>query len=254
MGLSEDSLKRGRMAAIAPLIALIALALVCLVPAPLQAQDTPEPTAAYRLLPGDEISVQFPLNAELDAEGPIGPDGRFSVPLLGRVVLGGLTLDQAEATIDSAMLSAGIIANARTSIAVANFAGVVYVGGEVAKPGSVRIISALNPVQAITEAGGLLNTARSKKIAIIRPNGTESAVVQTINMRKFVKSGLGNGSVRLQAGDIVFVPKSTIAEINVWLDQHINKIIPNALNLNWNFGDFGANTNGAVNVGTPTGQ
>jgi len=226
MGLSVDSLKRGRMGFATPVMVLIALALLVVWPASTQAQDPGQPTAAYRLLPGDEVAIQFPLTPELDAEGPIGP-----------------------------MLNAGIVANARTSVSVANYAGVVYVGGEVAKPGSVRITSALNPVQAITEAGGLLNTARAKKIAIIRPNGSEPAVVQTINMRKFVKSGLGEGALRLRPGDIVFVPKSGIAEVNVWLDQHINKIIPNALNLNWNFGDFGnSNTNATVTAGNPTGQ
>lgn len=207
------------------------------------AEERASPTAAYTLLPGDEVKVRFPLNSELDTDGPIGPDGRVSVPLLGRVMIAGLTLDQAESRIDSALFNSGIVANARTSVSVANYAGVVYVGGEVAQPGSVPITSALNPLQAITEAGGLLDTAKSEKIAIIRPNGTEPAVVLTVNMRKFVKSGLGGGGVRLQPGDILFVPKSGIAEINVWLDQHINKIIPNALNFNWNFGDFGASAN-----------
>lgn len=252
MGVRLDSLRKGRMtrASLALFLAAFWITSWALPgPAsPARAQETAAAPAAYTLLPGDEVQLRFPLNSELDTDGPIGPDGRLSVPLLGRVVMAGLTLDQAESRIDRALFEAGIVANARTSVAVANYAGVVYVGGEVARPGSVPITSALNPLQAITEAGGLLDTAKSRKIAIIRPEGTGTAVVQTVNMRQFVKSGLGGGGVRLQPGDILFVPRSGIAEINVWLDQHINKIIPDALNFNWNFGEFGANPNPGVSA------
>ena len=249
MGFRWDSLKWGRVKIAKLICALWAFVAVGLAPATVLAQNQSAPDAAYRLLPGDEITVRFPLNSELDAEGPIGPDGRFSVPLLGRVVMAGLTLDQAEQAIDQALVDQRIVANARTSISVDSYAGVVYVGGEVAKPGSVPITRALNPLQAITEAGGLLDPAKARRIAVIRPNGNSQAVVQTINMRKFVKTGLGDGALRLQPGDILFVPKSTIAEINVWLDQHINKIIPDALNLNWNFGDCGPGPDAAVTTG-----
>jgi len=207
------------------------------------AQDLTVSKAAYRLTPGDEIALQFPLNPELDIEGPIGPDGRFSVPLLGRVNLAGLTLDEAEASIDRALMNEGIVANARTNITVADYKGVIYVGGEVASPGSVPISSGLNPIQAIIASGGLLDTARSKEIAIIRPKGASPAIVYKINMREFIEAGLGKGALQLQAGDIIFVPKSNIAEINLWIDQHIDEIIPDAFNLNWNFGVFDNNAN-----------
>jgi polysaccharide biosynthesis/export protein PslD len=250
MGVQLDSLKKERILA-AWLTLALALILAILGPASeARAQVGPTPPAVYKLLPGDQVQVRFPLNSELDTDGPIGPDGRFSVPLLGRVMIAGLSLDEAESRINRALFDAGIAANARTSVSVANYAGVVYVGGEVARPGSVPITAALNPLQAITEAGGLLNTAKSRKIAIIRPNGTETAVVQTVNMREFARWGRGGGGLPLQPGDILFVPKSAIAEINVWIDQHINKIIPNALNLNWNFGDFGAGPNASVSAST----
>ena len=43
----------------------------------------------YQLAPGDEIAVDFPYNAELNQKGPVGPDGRFAVPMLGSIVVAG---------------------------------------------------------------------------------------------------------------------------------------------------------------------
>ncbi len=48
---------------------------------------------AHRLAAGDEIELRFLLNPELnDARLVIGPDGRVTVPLLGPVLAGGLTV------------------------------------------------------------------------------------------------------------------------------------------------------------------
>ena len=42
--------------------------------------------------------------------------------------------------------------------------------------------------------------------------------------------------IDLQSQDIVFVPRSSIAEANLWIDQHINKLLPFSRSLNYNLG------------------
>jgi len=207
------------------------------------AQDLSPAAPEYRLLAGDEIAVKMPLNPELDTNGPIGPDGRFSIPLAGRVAIGGMTLGQAEAAIAQALQAAKVVANARPGIVVSKYAGLVYVGGEVRTPGPVPLNRALDPLQAIVNAGGLLDTARSKRVAIIRQAGIGPRRVEIVNVREIVKTGGQTVPVMLAPGDVVFVPKSTIAEVDLFIDQYINKIVPNALHFNVNMGN---------NNGTPT--
>ncbi|MCT2399908.1 polysaccharide export protein [Novosphingobium sp. HK4-1] len=206
----------------------------------------PGEPSPYRLSPGDRVAITLPLHPELNATGPIGPDGRFSLPMAGQVELGGLTVDEAQGAISAALHEARLVANARPSLAVEKFGGTVFVGGEVRNPGQVELTGPLNPLQAIISAGGLLGTARSKRIAVIRPTVSGPGNVYTMNVRSFVKTGDPQGNIVLHAGDIVFVPKSGIAEVNLWLDQHINGIIPDALHFNVNLGDGNNQTSAIV--------
>lgn len=210
------------------------------------APAAPVRTAEYRLLPGDEIAVKMPLNPELDTTGPIGPDGRFSIPLAGRVAISGLTLGEAERAITASLRDGRIVADPKPGIVVLKYTGVVYVGGEVRKPGPVPVAQGLDPLQAIISAGGLLNTARSRKVAIIHQAAAPGAPrIETVDVRDIVRTGeTGTGArppLLLQPGDVIFVPKSTIAEVDQFVDQYINGIVPNRLNFNVNLHN-GTNT------------
>lgn len=210
-----------------------------------QAMAQSAPPVAYKLSPGDEISVKMPLNPELDTSGPIGPDGRFSIPLAGVFPLAGLTIEEAQARIAENLRMQQIVADARPSITVARYGGVVYVGGEVRNPGAIALNRPLNPLQAIISAGGFLNSARSRRIAVLRavPGGEGR---YDINVRQYIRSGDAKGQVDLAPGDIVFVPRSAIAEVGLWIDQHINALIPDALHFNVNFGDNGNNATATI--------
>lgn len=221
-------------------VVVAALGMLLLPASAVRAQALAQPPAPYQLNAGDELAVRFPLNPELDTTGPIGPDGRFTLPLLGRVTLAGLSLDAAEERIDTALREAAIVAEAQASITVGSYAGMVYVGGEVAQPGAVPITAALNPLQAIVEAGGLRDTARSRRIAVIRPAADGTAEVTPVNIREFIRAGSGEGGLRLQPGDIVFVPRSGIAEVNLFLDQYVNGLIPDAFQVFYNLGTGGS--------------
>jgi len=218
---------------------------------PATAQEAAAAPGEYRLLPGDEISVKLPLNPELDTSGPVGPDGRFSIPLAGRIEVGGMTLSQAEGAIATALRQQRIVADAKPGIVVAKYAGVVYVGGEVRAPGQVPLTQALNPLQAIIRAGGLLDTARSRKVVIVRNALLTPHRIETVNIRDIVKTGGQSAPLSLAAGDVVFVPKSTIAEVDLFIDQYVNRIVPNALHFNVNVG-HGATTTTTADTAAAT--
>lgn len=195
-----------------------------------QAQDAP-----YRISPGDELSVTYPYNPELNLTGPVGPDGRFVVPMVGNLPVAGQTLDDVAADISARLRSGGIVADARPVVSIRTYGAVVYVGGEVRTPGAVKMTQAVDPLQAVISAGGLLETARTRKVVIIH-RAPDGAITQRVaDLRAYAHHGQGTGIV-LQSQDIVFVPRSSIAEADLWVDQHLNKLIPFSKSLNYSLG------------------
>jgi len=97
----------------------------------------------------------------------------------------------------------------------------VFVGGQVRKPGVVRIPGEITAIEAIMEIGGFdLRAAERKNVIVIR---------YTDGRRHAYKLDLAGNETKpfyLQPRDIVHVPRTKIAELNQWIDRHINKIIP----------------------------
>lgn len=196
----------------------------------------------YRLGPGDELSVTFPYNAELNHDGTIGPDGRFTLPQVGNIVLTQSTVDEATATIAAALRKSGIVEDSRPSLTIRQYGASVFVGGEVKNPGTVRLASGMDPLQAVIAAGGLLDTAKSKRIVIIRRGPDGTPILRYVNLREYLRHGVATGIEPLTAQEVVFVPKSSIAEADVWVDQYINRLLPFSRSLNYSIGNNAVNT------------
>lgn len=208
-----------------------------------RAQSTAEPAnrPAYRIEAGDQLSVSFPYNPELNMVGPVGPDGRFAVPVVGNLELADRTLDEAATLISLALRRSGVVEDSRPTVSIQQYGAVVYVGGEVRLPGPVKLPGRLDPLQAVISAGGLLDTARSHRVVILHrtPDGR---IVQTdVDLRAYARRGVPT-NVALQSQDIVFVPRSSIAEADLWIDQHINKLLPFSRSLNYSLGPNPAST------------
>jgi polysaccharide biosynthesis/export protein PslD len=180
----------------------------------------------YRIVPGDDISVVLPLNSELNYRGLVAPDGTLTMPFAGTVPAAGLSAPQLADTIDTALASRGIVANAQAMVGVAQSASRIYVGGEVTRPGEVSLHTGMSVMQAVTAAQGLLDTARTHEIVLIRRSPDGRPMLRTIDVDALTRKGDPNQDVILQANDTIFVPKSSIAEVDQWVDQYINKVLP----------------------------
>jgi protein involved in polysaccharide export with SLBB domain len=102
----------------------------------------------------------------------------------------------------------------------------VYVGGEVGAPGLVPYRKGLTVIQAIANVGGLLTTARRDSVILIRPDTIPNRYV---SRRIDVAATLERGDaevVTLAPHDVLYVPRSGIAEANLWMDQHFTKLVP----------------------------
>jgi polysaccharide biosynthesis/export protein PslD len=195
------------------------------------------PPSAYKIQPGDDLSVVLPFNPELNFEAPVAPDGTWTMPLGGAVPVAGFTVSQAADNIDTALAKNGVTANGYASVSIRQYAGQVYVGGFVTHPGAVPLQNGMDVLQAITVAGGMQSTARSHEVVLIRRSPDGRPMLRTIDVDALTRDGDPSQEVALQPSDTIFVPQSSIAEVDQWVEQYLTKVVPFNPTINYNFGN-----------------
>jgi protein involved in polysaccharide export with SLBB domain len=180
----------------------------------------------YRLGAGDELAVRFLLNPDMNTPILIGPDGRGVFPLVGPVRIAGLTVNQADYALTSAY--GRVLRNPQVETLVTAYgAAQIYVGGEVKEPGVKTIKGQISITQAVMQAGGFAETAKTGKVAVLR-QGPDDPVphLRVVDVREALKGGPHSGDFQLRPGDVVFVPRSAIAEVDLFVKQYLTSLIP----------------------------
>lgn len=179
----------------------------------------------YRLGPGDRFQVKFMLVPDMDEEVMIGPDGSAGLRMAGQVEAAGLTPGELADLIESR--ARRWMRAPQVSIGLKETpSNRAYVGGAVARPGPYLLNGRIGVMEAIMLAGGFDREARYEEVVLIRRNPENKPMLRTIDTRRFLETGAAVGDVPLVAGDILFVPRSSIAETGLWVEQFINRIVP----------------------------
>ncbi len=194
--------------------------------APGQTPSPKLPLPVYVLMPEDEIEVKFHFQPDFNDRMKIRPDGKISLQLIDEVKASGLTPVELDKVLSEKYSK--VLVKPELTVIVRSFSGRnVFVGGEVGAPGMIPIKGPLTALQAILQAGGLKNTSELKNIILLRNQGSKQPMFAQINLNEGVNRTLGKNDIYLQPFDVVFVPKSNIATVNQFVEQYINKIIPN---------------------------
>ncbi|MBB6253666.1 polysaccharide biosynthesis/export family protein [Nitrospirillum iridis] len=187
----------------------------------------------YRIGQGDEVEVKLPFNGEFNDRVTVGPDGQFTLPLVGSVHAEGRTV--ADITTELNQRFGRDLRDPRAQVAIRAYASQrVFVGGEVNNAGLFSMPGRIGVLEAIAMANGFMETAQSHKVVLIRraPNG--HPMMKIIDIGGFV--GGTADDVRLHPFDIVFVPKTSIAEVDQWVDQFITRVVPFQRSFNYTVG------------------
>lgn len=214
------------------LLILLGAATACSTNTPVRAphinnEPMPEspPAAVYKIETGDLLSIRFYGNSELDEEQPVRPDGRISLPFVGQVEAAGLTPGELEKALVS--LYERELVSPQITVIVREFQESRYfVGGEVGAQGAYSMSGRLTLLQAIQEAGGFLPSARRQQVILIRMNPDGTRFGRAINVRAAQTGKDPNSDVFLQPADVVFVPRSRIANIGLFIESYIRDILP----------------------------
>jgi polysaccharide export outer membrane protein len=121
--------------------------------------------SGYRLGAGDVISISVYDEADLSLEVRIGLSGQISYPLLGDVVVSGLTPKLLEEKLTSGLKGPYLIAPS-VNVSIIEYRP-FYVIGEVKKPGSYPFHPGLTVDKAISISGGFTERASKGSIYVI---------------------------------------------------------------------------------------
>ena len=173
----------------------------------------------HTLTTGDVFEIRFPFSPEFNDKITVGEDGTVAPKMNGKVVVGGLTVN--EATQRLAALYAKQIRYPTLSLTVRSYAPeVLWVEGDVAKPGLIRSDLPLTLERAIAEAGGLKTGAQIGGILVIRRD--ESGNIHAY--QEALAPAPQNTDPVLKSYDVVYVPLSPIGSVNEFLAGYVKNL------------------------------
>jgi len=184
------------------------------------------PQRDYLIGVGDVLDIKFTYNPELnELNVPVRPDGKISLQLAPDVQAVGLTSNQLRASLVEKY--APEINKPEIAVIVRTFErNKIFVDGEVLFPGVVEIKGPVSLMHALALARGWRETARLSNIIVIR-KGIEGPPMSTnVDLRKVLDGSDLSQDIQLIPYDIVYVPKSNIANVNKFVSENINSVIP----------------------------
>ena len=215
-----------------PLVALLPLTLLAQSPGSAQAADSQQqqqqrsassssgnaaPSVAtlsaptgYVLSPNDQVAVEVFGEEDLRTNGRLNCEGNLSVPLLGSIHLGGMTLGQAASRLTE-LYGRDYLVSPRVNVTLVGYAKRRFtVLGQVNRPGSYEMPDGspqgIDLLEAIAMAGGYTRIASPERISVRRHGQGNKDEVIRVNAKRLAKGSSENFTVT--PGDTLTVGES----------------------------------------------
>jgi polysaccharide export outer membrane protein len=220
--------RRTLIATLGVMIAAPALAREAQPEAPLiRFSDWSDDEPLYLFYPGDKLEVNFASATELSRTTQVGPDGRITLPMIGQVMAAYKSVPQLQAEIQAEFTP--ILRNPAVTVFPGDAATTrVLVGGEVKNPGWVEVMGDMDALQAVLAAGGFLHSAKTHQVVLIRRGRDGQAMRRLIDVQDML-NGRNSQMIALRRFDMIYVPRTNIAEAGVWVEQWVNNLIPGGI-------------------------
>jgi polysaccharide export outer membrane protein len=130
----------------------------------------------YRIGPGDLLRITVYGHEDLNQIVVVEPDGTFSFPLIGYVTVAEQTPAELEAHLRS-RLARGLIRDPQVTVVVQEYKSkVVYVVGEIARPGPYPLTGQMSLVEILARAGPVSAHAGTE-VVVVRGGGRAGRAV-----------------------------------------------------------------------------
>ena len=158
--------------------------------------------STYRIGVGDVLHITVWEEPQFTEVAVVRPDGMISLPLVAEVPVAGMTPEAAETKLTERLEK--FVHKPRVTVTVQDIRSrMVYVTGEVQRPGAYPLIDSMSVVQLIARSGGPTDFAKRNQVYVLRAgNGARI----NVNYRKVLKGQSPEQNVELAPGDTVVVP------------------------------------------------
>ncbi|WP_243361747.1 polysaccharide biosynthesis/export family protein [Fundidesulfovibrio terrae] len=196
----------------------------CAKPAKKSSEMALEPVDPVTIAAGDVLEFRFTYATQFNDSQAVRSDGKIDLPMVGEVQAEGKSLAQLRREL-SEMYSGKLNYPDLTVIMRSQSNLQVYVGGEVRSPGLIRVRNRMTALEAVMRAGGQdPKTAAMSSIIVVRHKGDERYGCKVDLTDEL--DGKAGKVFWLQPGDIVWVPRTVITQVNDFVEQYINKMVP----------------------------
>lgn len=191
----------------------------------------------YRIKRGDTIDIRSFKNPEINDELTVRPDGYISLLLLDDVYVSGLSPSELDRLLTEKYREhfldpeLTVILNQIIEVMESR----VYVGGEVGNPQEIPLLVPTTVLQAIIATGGFLHTAKSQNVVLVRKGDQNEPIIYSLNLSKIKGGKPVPDNIYLQPFDIVYVPATKVAKVGIFVEQHINMIVPDFFSTGFNW-------------------
>jgi polysaccharide export outer membrane protein len=160
-------------------------------------------------------------------------DGTFTFPLLGRLKVGGLSVQAVENEVRD-RLAKGYLKNPQVGISVDQYRSQqILVMGEVRAPGSLQFTGSMTLIEALARAGSTTDRAGLEAVIVrsaedgasppdaatlARAEASKDANVLHVNLET-LQTGVLSQNITLRSGDTIFVPRAE----SVFVSGQVNR-------------------------------
>ena len=181
----------------------------------------------YRLASRDGITINVQRFPEFNFPGRIDPQGNILIPILGRVSLAGLTIEEVESKISNELFARFLRVPPKVNaILAAPRPTQITLLGEVVRPGFYIIPTGAPFNLVFNTAGGTTQRADLREIIVRRTLIDGTITERKVNLYQSLQNGQSLPNINLQGGDTIIVPKLKVGE-----DRDYDRILVSRSNL-----------------------
>lgn len=179
----------------------------------------------YRIEPNDILDIDFYLSPEFNNEQVVRPDGKISLRIIGEIEAKGRTPGELAQDLDKAysheLYSPGVTVHVKSTPS-----RLVYVDGQVAHPGAFAMSPRMSALQAVAEAGGVTDEAAPTNAILIRRDACGTPAAIKLDLASARSGSSPDQDPVVIPGDIVYIPRSKIANVDLFVKQYVKDLLP----------------------------
>jgi polysaccharide biosynthesis/export protein len=169
-------------------------------PASITAPGSAVDTTTFKIGPQDVLKIVVWREPDFTGLYTVHSDGKFTLPLVGDIQAGGLTAEQVQKNVATALSKLIVKPNVTVTVQQV-YSQKYYMDGQIGRTGEYALSAPTTVLEAISIAGGLRDFANGKKIYVLRKDKRIP-----FNYKDVIKGKNLAQNIYLQAGDHVVVP------------------------------------------------